>query len=100
RTPAKFAKVMRSSGISLVNLANNHTFDAEERGFLDTLRALSSAGIAHVGGGNDLAEARKPVILTRNGIKIGFLAMRNSITWASPHSRLKAVLGSSPWIHS
>jgi hypothetical protein len=49
RTPEKFAKAMRSSGISLVNLANNHTFDAEERGFLDTLRALSSAGIAHVG---------------------------------------------------
>jgi hypothetical protein len=73
RTPAKFAKSMRSSGISLVNLANNHTFDAEERGFLETLRALSSAGIAHVGGGHDLAEARKPVILTRNGIKLGFL---------------------------
>lgn len=73
RTPEKFAKTMRSSGISLVNLANNHTFDAEERGFLDTLHALSSAGIAHVGGGHDLAEARKPVILARNGIKLGFL---------------------------
>jgi Bacterial capsule synthesis protein PGA_cap len=73
RTPEKFAKTMRSSGISLVNLANNHTFDAEERGFLDTLRALSSAGISHVGGGRDLAEARKPVILARNGIKLGFL---------------------------
>ena len=45
RTPEKFAKTMRSSGISLVNLANNHTFDAEERGFLDTLRSLSSAGV-------------------------------------------------------
>jgi poly-gamma-glutamate capsule biosynthesis protein CapA/YwtB (metallophosphatase superfamily) len=73
RTPEKFAKTMRSSGITLVNLANNHTFDAEERGFLDTLRALSSAGIAHVGGGHDLADARKPVILARNGIKLGFL---------------------------
>src|SRR5437899_2121382 len=73
RTPAKFAKAMRSSGISLVNLANNHTFDAEERGFLDTLRTLSLAGIAHVGGGIDLADARKPVIVERNGIKLGFL---------------------------
>jgi poly-gamma-glutamate synthesis protein (capsule biosynthesis protein) len=73
RTPEKFAKTMRSSGISLVNLANNHTFDAEERGFLDTLRSLASAGIGHVGGGRDLAEARKPVILARNGIKLGFL---------------------------
>jgi hypothetical protein len=73
RTPERFAISMREAGIGLVNLANNHTFDAEERGFLDTLRALSLAGIAHVGGGNDLADARKPVIVERNGIKLGFL---------------------------
>ena len=73
RTPEKFAKSMRAAGITLVNLANNHTFDAEERGFTDTIHALSSAGIAHVGGGRDLDEARKPVILTRNGIKFGVL---------------------------
>jgi poly-gamma-glutamate capsule biosynthesis protein CapA/YwtB (metallophosphatase superfamily) len=73
RTPERFAISMRGAGIGLVNLANNHTFDAEERGFLDTLRALSLAGIAHVGGGNDLADARKPVIVERNGIKLGFL---------------------------
>jgi poly-gamma-glutamate synthesis protein (capsule biosynthesis protein) len=73
RTPEKFAKTLRSVGVSLVNVANNHTFDAEERGFLDTLHALSSAGISYVGGGHDLAEARKPVILERNGIKLGFL---------------------------
>ena len=64
---------MRAAGISVVNIANNHTFDAEERGFLDTLRALSLAGIGHVGGGIDLADARKPVIVERNGIKIGIL---------------------------
>src|SRR6202011_215331 len=64
---------MRDAGIGLVSLANNHTFDAEERGFLDTLRALSLAGVAHVGGGMDLADARKPVIVERNGIKLGFL---------------------------
>jgi poly-gamma-glutamate synthesis protein (capsule biosynthesis protein) len=73
RTPERFALSMRGAGIDLVNLANNHTFDAEERGFLDTLRALSLAGIAHVGGGMDLADARKPVIVERNGIRIGFL---------------------------
>jgi poly-gamma-glutamate capsule biosynthesis protein CapA/YwtB (metallophosphatase superfamily) len=73
RTPERFAISMREAGIGLVNLANNHTFDAEERGFLDTLRALSLAGIAHVGGGTDLADARKPVIVERNGIKLGFL---------------------------
>jgi tripartite-type tricarboxylate transporter receptor subunit TctC len=52
---------------------SNHTFDAEERGFLDTIRALDAAGISHVGGGRDLSEARTPVIVERNGIKIGFI---------------------------
>src|SRR3984893_5763792 len=73
-TPEKFANTMKSSGIGIVNLANNHTFDAEERGFLDTLRVLNAAGIAHVGGGSDLNEARKPVIVVRNGIKLGFIS--------------------------
>ena len=73
KTPERFAISMRNAGIGLVNLANNHTFDAEERGFLDTLRALSLAGIAHVGGGMDLTDARRPVIVERNGIKLGFL---------------------------
>ena len=74
RTPEKFAKTMKASGISIVNTANNHTFDAEERGFLDTLRALDSAGIAHVGGGHDLADARKPFIFERNRVKLGFIS--------------------------
>jgi hypothetical protein len=73
-TPEKFAATLRSAGTSLVSVANNHTFDAECQGFLDTLRALSAAGLAYIGGGDDLAEARKPVILERNGIKLGFLA--------------------------
>src|SRR6516164_6231601 len=73
KTPERFAIAMRDAGIGVVNLANNHTFDAEERGFLDTLRALSLAGIGHVGGGMDLADARKPVIVERNSIKIGIL---------------------------
>src|SRR5260370_17809758 len=64
---------MRDAGIGLVNLANNHTFDAEERGFQDTLRALSLAGIAHVGGGTDLADSPKPVILERHCIKLWVL---------------------------
>ena len=74
-TPERFANLgMKASGIGIVNLANNHTFDAEERGFLDTVRVLNAAGIAHVGGGNDLNDARKPAIVTRNGIKLGFLS--------------------------
>jgi poly-gamma-glutamate capsule biosynthesis protein CapA/YwtB (metallophosphatase superfamily) len=74
RSPEKFAKSMKAAGIGIVNLANNHTFDAEEKGFQDTIRNLDSVGIAHAGGGRDLADARKPVIIERNGIKLGFIS--------------------------
>jgi hypothetical protein len=73
RTPEKFAATLRSVGASLVTVANNHSFDTQEQGFLDTLRALSSAGLPYIGGGHDLVEARTPVILERNGIKLGFI---------------------------
>lgn len=59
--------------ISIVNCANNHTADFGAEGILETIRQLDSAGIRHVGIGRNLAEARKPVILKTNGIRIGFL---------------------------
>jgi hypothetical protein len=42
----------KASGIGIVNLANNQTFDTEERGFMDTIRNLDSAGIAPTRGGS------------------------------------------------
>ncbi len=73
RTPEAFASALSQAGVSLVTIANNHTFDTQNQGFLDTMRALSAASVPYIGGGHDLAEARKPIILTRNGIRIGFL---------------------------
>jgi hypothetical protein len=73
RTSEAFAAALSRAGVSLVTIANNHTFDTESVGFLDTMRSLSAAGLPFIGGGHNLVEARKPVILTRNGIRIGFL---------------------------
>lgn len=73
RTPEAFAGALRNAGASVVTIANNHTFDAQGVGFEDTMRSLSAAGLPFIGGGHNLAEARKAVILERNGIKIGFI---------------------------
>ena len=40
---------------------------------METIETLKSAGIAYVGGGANIEEARKPVFLSRNNTKIGFL---------------------------
>jgi len=57
----------------LVTLAGNHIYDAGEVGVHDTLDWLDAHNILHVGGGRNINEAVKPVIVEREGVKFGFL---------------------------
>ena len=66
------------AGFDLLSLANNHVGDFGARSLVDTVRRLQRAGFATVGAGADAAEARKPVVLEANGLRIGVLAF-NSI---------------------
>jgi poly-gamma-glutamate synthesis protein (capsule biosynthesis protein) len=57
-----------------VSLANNHSGDYGRNAFLETIQHLDSAGIRHFGGGHNLAEAHKPLWISRKGLKIALLA--------------------------
>jgi poly-gamma-glutamate synthesis protein (capsule biosynthesis protein) len=72
--PAALSAARRAGGLDVVNVANNHTLDFGRIAFLDTLRIARQYGISTVGGGADLAAARRPVILERGGMRIAFLA--------------------------
>ena len=61
------------AGFDLVSLANNHLGDYGQRALRQTLAELRGADLAYVGAGRDLDEARKPVVITRDGVRIGFL---------------------------
>jgi len=63
-----------SAGFDVVSLANNHVGDYGDRALRQTLNRLRAADLAYVGAGRNLAEARKPVVLTRAGVRIGLLA--------------------------
>jgi poly-gamma-glutamate capsule biosynthesis protein CapA/YwtB (metallophosphatase superfamily) len=71
--PASFEPV-REVGFDVMTVANNHTFDGGYQGFADTVALLEDAGVKVIGGGADLATARRPAIVSRNGVRIGFLA--------------------------
>jgi len=66
-------KVLQEGNIDVVSLANNHSLDFGIEGLKDTLETLDKAGIKHVGAGLNIEQARKPVIIEENGIKIGFI---------------------------
>ena len=65
--------ILQEAGIDVVSLANNHAFDFGSAGLVETLSTLEAAGIAAHGAGLDLASARRPALLRRNGISVGFL---------------------------
>jgi len=60
---------------SAVSLCNNHILDYGEEGMLSTIRALRSEKVETFGVGDDLSSADKPVILVKNGVRIGVYAV-------------------------
>jgi poly-gamma-glutamate capsule biosynthesis protein CapA/YwtB (metallophosphatase superfamily) len=80
---------LRAAGFDLLSLANNHVGDYGERALRQTLDRFDSGGIKTVGAGRDLAAARRSVIIERNGVRVGFLAV-DSIGETPAASRTRA----------
>ena len=68
------------AGFDVMSFANNHHLDAGPEAFFDTLDGLRNHGILTCGAGADIAEARRPAIIERNGAKVAFLGY-SSILW-------------------
>jgi poly-gamma-glutamate synthesis protein (capsule biosynthesis protein) len=70
--PADTLKILRGR-FDAVSLANNHSGDYGPVAFIETLDYLAAAGIAHFGGGRNLAEAHRPLWIEKKGLKIAVL---------------------------
>ncbi len=62
------------AGFRVMACANNHIIDGGYVGLDDTMAALREQGIAVIGAGSGLTEARAPATLEAGGVKVGFLA--------------------------
>jgi poly-gamma-glutamate synthesis protein (capsule biosynthesis protein) len=69
-----YARAIRAAGVSLVNLSNNHIFDAGEPGFTDTLRHLDEAGVPYCGVGKNREVCRAGTRLEVRDIRLLFLS--------------------------
>lgn len=78
---------LENAGFHVATLAGNHIADVGPAGIEDTVSELHRLGLATTGAGMDLAEARHPAIVERNGLRIGFLSY-NCVgpreSWAGP----------------
>ena len=59
-----------TSGMVISANANNHVFDYGVTGMRDSIKNLDSNGIAHIGAGENKAEATKPITIEKEGHKI------------------------------
>jgi poly-gamma-glutamate capsule biosynthesis protein CapA/YwtB (metallophosphatase superfamily) len=68
------ARALKSAGIGVVTLANNHALDFGPLALRDTLASLDENGILYTGAGMDLDDARAPAIVKIKGRTLAFLA--------------------------
>jgi poly-gamma-glutamate capsule biosynthesis protein CapA/YwtB (metallophosphatase superfamily) len=72
--------------LDVISVANNHIMDYGWAGLEDTIKTLNEHGIAAVGAGANRDKAAEPVILERNGMKVGVLAFNAMGMFVGPAS--------------
>lgn len=73
RINPRYVSVLTDLGVDIVTLANNHVLDFGREPLTETLKTLDAAGIAHVGAGENLEEAKSLKTFEVGGKTIGFL---------------------------
>lgn len=74
RTRPEHAKALRLGNYHVLTFASNHLLDLGPDVLLGTITVLRDLGFQVIGAGENIAEARKPALLERNGTRIAFLA--------------------------
>jgi len=67
-------EILDAFGADLANLANNHAYDYNESGLMDTIATLENHGVATMGAGANIEEAKAIQYFVANGKKIAFVA--------------------------
>ncbi len=86
----RMAEAFKSVPFEVVSAASNHTGDWGTEIIDDTLQTLRGLGVATVGAGRNLEEARRPAIIERNGMRIAFVGYASVVEfpdyWATDFS--------------
>lgn len=90
RVDPSYVRIFQELGVDVTTVANNHALDFGVDAFTDSLDTLDQAGIARVGGGRTLEEAKAPVIRTVGDTTVGILGASRVIpvsSWAAGSAR-------------
>lgn len=98
-SPASAAAGLAQSGIDVVNLANNHSYNGGAEGLLDTMQTLDRLGVKYTGAGPTSSAARQPVIVTVKQTRVAILGYSSitGSTAASSDTPGMNYVGMAPW---
>jgi poly-gamma-glutamate capsule biosynthesis protein CapA/YwtB (metallophosphatase superfamily) len=74
RARAAAVPAMKTAGIDVVSLANNHSMDYGRQGLADTMAVAREGGLGTVGAGKDATEAYAPWRQVIKGVRVSVLA--------------------------
>src|SRR3984893_2743847 len=80
--PRTGGEALRLGGFHAVGIANNVNYGAAN--IMASIARLDEVGVLHTGAGPNLAAARAPAIVQRNGLRVGVL-QRRSVYWPTGH---------------
>jgi len=80
--PQVGGEALRFAGIHAVGIANNVNYGSAN--IAASIARLDQLGVLHTGAGHNLAAARAPAIIARNGLRVGFV-QRSSVYWPTDH---------------
>lgn len=81
----RVAPALRAAGFDVLNLAANHCLDCGVAGLQHTRQTLERLGIRTFGAGPNPRVARRPAVLERNGLRIGFLGYQEDCNYTHGH---------------
>jgi poly-gamma-glutamate synthesis protein (capsule biosynthesis protein) len=71
RAPGALSAI--ADNFDVVSMAGNHMFDWGTNAVIDTIERFHGAGVAVVGVGRNVSEARAVSVIERKGVRVGFL---------------------------
>lgn len=66
-------EVLKQVGFGVLTLANNHFFDQGQKGVENTINTCNESCVATVGGGKNITDARKPLLLEKDGKRVAII---------------------------
>lgn len=95
----KYIELLKDVGTDVVELTGNHFADYGAGAMLETLDIYNQNRIPYYGGGADLGDASKPLLLRHNGNQIAFIGC-NPVDLGKPPVATEIKPGAAPCNHS